>query len=199
MTCHSQWSIGEPQITGLHPVVLCRLCLYLLPAVPENMQFSLVLHISLLLFLCGLVMSTVVFMFVFHDIWPCMAAGYSTPALKQLHWLPIKFRIIFKVATVMHNILHNRSPPYLKDLVTFSVSGPQRGQLRSTTTRSAVVLRTRTQFGRHAFSVCGPDIWNSLPVNIRLIDSHPSFRRALKSHIFNIAFSYSILCMSGLL
>ena len=49
--------------------------------------------------------------------------SHITPALKQLHWLPIKFRIIFKVATTMHNILHKRSPPYLKDLVTFSVSG----------------------------------------------------------------------------
>ena len=67
--------------------------------------------------------------------------------------------------------------------------GPQRRQLRSTTARSPTVLRTRTQFGRRAFSVCGPDIWNSLPVNIRLIDSHPSFRRALKTHLFNIAFT----------
>ena len=41
---------------------------------------------------------------------------------------------------IEHEYLHNRSPPYLKDLVTFSVSGPQRRQLRSTTTRSAVVL-----------------------------------------------------------
>ena len=102
--------------------------------------------------------------------------SHITTALKQLHWLTIKFRIIFKVATIMHNILHNRFTTYRKDLVTFSISGPQRRQLRSTTTRSAVILQTRTQFGRRAFSVCGLDIWNSLPVNIRLIDSHPSFR-----------------------
>jgi len=63
-------------------------------------------------------------------------------------------------------VIHNRSPPYLKDLITFSVSGPQRRQLRSTTTMYAVVLRTRTQFGCHAFSVCEPDIWNGLHVNI---------------------------------
>jgi len=31
-------------------------------------------------------------------------------------------------------------------------------------------------------------IITSLPVNIRLIDSHPSFRRDLKTHLFNIAF-----------
>jgi len=41
--------------------------------------------------------------------------SHSTPALKQLHWLPIKFRITFKVATLMYNIFHQRSPPYLKD------------------------------------------------------------------------------------
>ena len=73
----------------------------------------------------------------------------------------------------MHNIFHQRSSLYLKDLVTFSVSGvTQRHQLRSSAARSAVVLRTTTQFGRRAFSAREPDIWNSLPVNIRLTDSH---------------------------
>ena len=32
--------------------------------------------------------------------------------------------IIFKVATNVQNIFNQRSPPYLVDLVTFSVSGP---------------------------------------------------------------------------
>ena len=47
-------------------------------------------------------------------------------------------------------------------LVTYNVSDPQRRQLRSSTTRAAVVRRTRTEFGKRAFSVCGPDVWNSL-------------------------------------
>jgi len=113
---------------------------------------------------------------------------HITLALKQLYWLPIKFCITFKVATLMYNIFHQRSPPYIKDLVTFSLSAHQR-QLRSSTTRSAVVRRTRTQFGRRAFSVSGPDVWNSLPTDIRLIDSQPAVRRALKTHLFNIAFN----------
>ena len=39
-------------------------------------------------------------------------------------------------------------------------------------------------------TVCGPDIWNSLPANTRLTDSRrpTAFRRALMSHLFNIAF-----------
>ena len=35
---------------------------------------------------------------------------------------------------------------------------------------------------------CGPDIGNSLPVNIRLTDSHAAFRRTPKTHLINIAF-----------
>ena len=46
--------------------------------------------------------------------------SHITPALQQLHWLPIKFRITFKVVTLMYNIFQQRSPPYLKDLVAFS-------------------------------------------------------------------------------
>jgi len=32
--------------------------------------------------------------------------SHITPALKQLHWLPIKFRITLKVATLMYNSQH---------------------------------------------------------------------------------------------
>ena len=57
----------------------------------------------------------------------------------------------------------------IKDRVTFSVSGPQRRQqLRSPASKSDFVLRTTTHFGRRTFSVCGRDVWNSLPVNTRL-------------------------------
>jgi len=49
------------------------------------------------------------------------------------------FYFQFNIWTIMYNIFHQRSPPYLKDLVTFSVSGPQRRQLRSSAATSAVV------------------------------------------------------------
>jgi len=35
-----------------------------------------------------------------------------------------------------------------------------RHQLGSPTTNAAVAMSTRTQFGKRAFSVCGPKIWN---------------------------------------
>jgi len=33
--------------------------------------------------------------------------SHITSALQQLHWLPVKFWIILKVSTLMHNIFHN--------------------------------------------------------------------------------------------
>jgi len=114
-----------------------------------------------------------------HD-WPRSLLYRVCVCVQQLHWLPVKSRIMFKIATIMHNIFHHRSPPYLKDLVTFCVNDSQHRQLQSSSTGSDVVCRTRTQFGRRAFLVCGPDVWNSLPATIRLIDKHAAFRRAIK-------------------
>jgi len=111
-----------------------------------------------------------------------------TTALRDLHWLPVKHRITFKVATLMHQGLHRRCPAYLADLVAFSSIDFHR-QLRSTTTRAAAIQRTRTHFGRRAFSVCGPNMWNSLPPSVRTVDSNSSFRRALKTHLFQLAFN----------
>ena len=96
----------------------------------------------------------------------------------------------------MHSIFHQRSPPYLKlktSTHSASVEWPQRRQLRSSAARSAVVLPTTTQFGRRAFSVCGPDIWNRLPVNIRLTDSHAAFRRAPKTSLLTSLLFCSLL------
>jgi len=70
---------------------------------------------------------------------------------------------------VPQQILHNRCPSYLTDLVEFNMADSQRHQLGSSLTRADVVKRTRTHFGKRAFSVCGPHTWNSLPPAVRNI------------------------------
>ena len=40
----------------------------------------------------------------------------------------------------------------------------------------------------HAFSVYGPTVWNSLPSELRLINCQYTFRRLLKSHLFQLAY-----------
>ena len=85
--------------------------------------------------------------------------SHITPAFREPHWLPVKYRIKFKVAVFMHQVTAQRCPSYVADLVAFSTPDSQRRSLRSASTNAAVIRRTRTEFGRRAFAVCGPDIW----------------------------------------
>jgi len=41
----------------------------------------------------------------------------TTPILKNLHWLPVRSRIQFKVLLITYKCLHNQAPQYLKDLI----------------------------------------------------------------------------------
>ena len=111
-----------------------------------------------------------------------------TTALRDLHWLPVKHRITFKVATLMHQALHRRCPAFFW-LTSSRSAQPTLIGSSAPTTRAAAIQRTRTQFGRRAFSVCGPDVWNSLPPSVRTVDSNSSFRLPIKTHLFQLAFN----------
>jgi len=87
--------------------------------------------------------------------------SHITTALHKLHWLPVNYRVTFKIATIMHQTFHRRCQSYLSDLVVFASADSNVRQLRCSTTRAAAVKRSRTQFGRRAFSVAGPDMEQS--------------------------------------
>ena len=44
----------------------------------------------------------------------------SLPLLKQLHWLPVNYRIQFKLSTLTYRALAIHQPPYLASLLHFS-------------------------------------------------------------------------------
>ena len=109
------------------------------------------------------------------------------PLLKSLHWLPIKARIDYKLASVCHSFFCNTSPSYLSDLL--SVYTPSRHLRSSTDTRTLKIPNVRTKsYGHRSFSYAAPLVWNSLPRDIRHIDSTSTFRTALKTHLFRISF-----------
>jgi len=119
---------------------------------------------------------------------PATGPSVGHTCLHELHWLPMKYRIQFNIAVFMHQVTTQRCPSYVADLVAFCSSDPQRRPLRSTSTRAVIIQQTRTDFGRCAFVVCGPGVWNSLPPSLRTVTSHSAFRRAPKTHFYNLAF-----------
>ena len=93
---------------------------------------------------------------------------HISPVLRDLHWLPLRQRIIFKIATLMHQCLNGLAPPYLAtDCIAIS-SMPGRRQLRSATSGQLYIPRTKTMtFGPRSFKVSGPTIWNDLPARLK--------------------------------
>ena len=93
---------------------------------------------------------------------------HISPVLRDLHWLPLRQRIIFKIATLMHQCLNGLAPPYLAtDCIAIS-SMPGRRQLRSAASGKLYIPRTKTMtFGPRSFKVSGPTIWNGLPARLK--------------------------------
>ena len=106
---------------------------------------------------------------------------HITPALHQLHWLPIKDRIIFKIATLTFKTLHYQQPLYLLELI--SLHRPSRS-LRSSSQHLLNIPFMKSEIGRRSFSFAAPTIWNSLPLALRSASSITAFRSALKTFLF---------------
>jgi len=108
---------------------------------------------------------------------------HVSSALQTLHWLPIYYRMQFKIALLMYNALARRCPEYIKDIVAHVASNPGRQQLRSDAKSDVIVSGCS-----RAFSVAGPEVWNRLPQSVRSADTVRQFRRLLKTHYFQLHF-----------
>jgi hypothetical protein len=81
---------------------------------------------------------------------------HVSPALRQLHWLPIDRRVDFKLCTMMHSIHTGRCPTYSADMVRAVAVNQTRSGLRSADTAQYQKPRCRTEMGKRAFSYAGP-------------------------------------------
>ena len=112
---------------------------------------------------------------------------HITAVLINLHWLPIKQRIEYKLLLLTFRSLHGLAAPYLSDLLIRYQS------TRALRSADALLLevprcRLRTQ-GEKTFSSAAPRLWNNLPVAMRATDSLSSFKKQLKTLLFKRAFS----------
>ena len=110
---------------------------------------------------------------------------HITPVLRDLHWLPVRQRIKYKLAMTVYKCLRGLAPTYLADdcLAMSAIAGNR--HLRSARTGTLSVPRTMTTLGMRSFAVAGPVIWNSLPASLPTATLSPlTFARHLKAHLF---------------
>ena len=110
----------------------------------------------------------------------------SISLLRQLHWLPITFRIEFKILLLTYKCLNGFAPSYLSELLHHHVV--ERSS-RSSDLGLLIIPKSRTKsFGDRSFEVAAPRLWNELPLSIRQSGSVAEFKRQLKTHLCNRAY-----------
>src|SRR6218665_1855467 len=114
---------------------------------------------------------------------------HVTPLLRNvLPWLPVPFRIEYKLCLLVFLSLHGAVPEYLRGCCIGTHSSASGLRLRLLENTDLRLQRMRTHFGDRAFSAAGPRCWNSLPPAIRFADSVDSFKAQLKTHLFAKAY-----------
>ena len=93
---------------------------------------------------------------------------------KELHWLRVKFRIIYKVLLIVHNCLHGKAPADIAAMLTYS---------KSQRTLKLQETKSRSRYGDRAFSHVAPKLWNILPNAISEILDVVDFKTKLKTFL----------------
>jgi len=110
---------------------------------------------------------------------------HITPVLKDLHWLPVEYRIKYKILLLVFKCLCGEGPVYLSVLLEPYVPGRE---LRSAERCQVKDVRVQKTYGERAFSVAGPRLWNTMPIELKNAKTVSSFRKALKTHLFKLYF-----------
>ena len=110
-------------------------------------------------------------------------------ALSQLHWLKAAERIDLKLAVLVCKCLHGVAPSYLADELCSSADFSARRRLRSVSSSSLVVRRTRlSTISDRAVHVAAAHVWNGLPQHVTSAPSLSTFRSRLKTRLFQCCF-----------
>ena len=103
---------------------------------------------------------------------------HITPVLSDLHWLPVRHRISFKIATVTFRVLQFQQPSYLASLIQGRTGSPNRpGKFSQTGPHYQTKTSTHYNISVVAY-------------NSRIMDGHPRF--ALKNGKFDLDLAKNI-------
>jgi hypothetical protein len=114
-----------------------------------------------------------------------------TPYLIRLHWLPIKARIEYKVCLLTFKVLKYQEPMYLFELLSpyateaNAVLRSQDDNLRLT---EPIATHGRN-FVDRSFAFSAPRLYNALPYDIRNASTVESFKKKLKTHMFELSYN----------
>ena len=124
--------------------------------------------------------------FIFHitgkDRWE-----HITPRLQELHFLPMQYRVQFKICLMVFKSLNSKSPTYIQELI--KLRKPIANRLLRTDNDKLLLEYTspaKQDYRNRSFSYAAPHLWNKLPLEIRDSQSILTFKKHLKTFYFSL-------------
>ena len=114
---------------------------------------------------------------------------YNCLRCYELYWLPIRYRIEFKILLITFKILNFLVPSYLSSLISLRL--PSIYNLRNSSNRlllSYPRFTSTATLGDRSFTSAAPKLWNVLPLDIRNATTISNFNFKLKTHLFRHSF-----------
>ncbi len=135
--------------------------------------------------------------------------SHVTPLMFELHWLPVSYRIQFKLLLFTFKGIHGLGPKYICDM--FNVYSSHYAFRRSSTIedinyeygnitepirqQNVIYLHVpktkKVTFEQRSLVVAGPTLWNNLPIHLRCVTELDDFKKQLKTHLFKTAYGLS--------
>ena len=88
----------------------------------------------------------------------------SVPLLRCLHWLPVKYRVHFKICLLTYMALHEEQPIYRRSLIATSFISCSLDQTEESLCRS---LGSGPTLAQGPSALAPPSLWNNLPLSVR--------------------------------
>ena len=113
----------------------------------------------------------------------------ASSSMKQLHWLPIRYRCHFKLLTIVYKTLHGMGPAYLRNRLKIKNNTRNTRLTSSTTLYLEVPFNKKRTVADRGFSYMPVQHWNVLPNHIKTASNKQEFKKLLKTHFLNIPYN----------
>ena len=107
--------------------------------------------------------------------------------MKDLHWLPIKKRIEYKILLLTFKCVYNLAPAYMTELLHNRTNKGTRAHKKNLL---VVPKFKKLTFGGQSFSFTAPFLWNQLPSHLR----HASSLEILKKKFKDTLIYTNLVC-----
>ena len=98
-----------------------------------------------------------------------------TEKIRELHWLRVEERIVYKILLFVYKFFTSNGPAFLDNIL----------EVVDFETRLLSRKNLNTKYGRRSFRYVAPHLWNRLPAELRTLNSDASFKKKLEHILFD--------------